>query len=217
VRIRPVAAHGASPFADGGYVIQPMCHWTIGDRHAGRWSVPAHVPCRARHAGGRAEHASIDTGKSPGITATRDNAKMFATRTAFRASDIVVRAAIVGLALATAYIHSTLGGLLFTLNAVGYVTAAVAMVVPLALAVRFRWVVRLGLMAYAMTTIIGWAIQGPYYSTAYIAKAIEIALIALVAIDFARLDGNPVDVVKRELAAFGAFLGGSRGSAGVGA
>jgi hypothetical protein len=142
---------------------------------------------------------------------------MFATRTAFRAPDVVIRAAIVGLTLGTAYIHSTLGGLLFTLNAVGYVTAALAMVVPLALAVRFRWVVRLGLIAYAMTTIIGWAIQGPYYSTAFIAKGIEIALIALVAIDFARMDGNPVDVVKRELAAFGAFVGRRRGSAGAGA
>ena len=102
--------------------------------------------------------------------------------------------------LATAYIHSTLGGLLFTLNALGYLAAAVAMVVPLALAVRFRWVIRLGLMGYAATTIVGWAIQGPYYSTAYIAKAIEVALIVLVAIDFARMDGNPVNVVKRELA-----------------
>jgi hypothetical protein len=142
---------------------------------------------------------------------------MFATRTPFRVSDVVIRAAIVGLTLATAYIHSTLGGLLFTLNAMGYATAAVAMVVPLALAVRFRWFVRLGLIAYAMTTIIGWAIQGPYYSTAYIAKAIEIALIALVAIDFARMDGNPVDVVKREVAALAAFVGGRRGSAGAGA
>ena len=66
---------------------------------------------------------------------------MFAPRTHLRTSDVVVRAAIVGLALATGYIHSTLGGLLFTLNAVGYLTAAVAMVIPLALAVRFRWVI----------------------------------------------------------------------------
>jgi hypothetical protein len=142
---------------------------------------------------------------------------MFATRTPLRASDVVLRAAIVGLALATGYIHSTLGGLLFTLNAVGYATAAVAIAIPLALAVRFRWVVRLGLIAYALTTIIGWAIQGPYYSTAFIAKGIEVALIALVAIDFARVDGNPVDVVKREFAAFTALVGGRRGSAGAGA
>ena len=113
---------------------------------------------------------------------------------------IALRAGIVGLALATAYIHSTLGGLLFTLNALGYLVAAVAMVVPLGLAIRFRWVVRMGLVAYALATIAGWAIQGPYYSTAYIAKAIEVALIALVAIDFVRADGNPVALVRREIA-----------------
>jgi hypothetical protein len=52
------------------------------------------------------------------------------------------------------------------------------MVIPLPLAIKYRWVVRLGLMGYAATTIIGWAIQGPYYTTAYIAKGIEVALIA---------------------------------------
>ena len=93
-----------------------------------------------------------------------------------RATDVVIRVAIAGLALATGYIHLTLGGLLFTLNAIGYFTAAAAMVVPLALAVRFRWVVRLGLIGYAATTIIAWAIQGPYFQLAYIAKGIEVAL-----------------------------------------
>lgn len=127
---------------------------------------------------------------------------MFASRTQLRASDVVIRAAIVGLALATGYIHSTLGGLLFTLNAVGYAVAAVAVIAPIALAVRFRWAVRLGLIGYALTTILGWAIQGPFYQTAYIAKAIEVALIVLLAIDFARHDGSPISVVRRELAAF---------------
>ena len=61
-------------------------------------------------------------------------------------TDIVLRLAIVGLTLATGYIHSTLGGLLFTLNAVGYLVAAVALVIPLGIAVHYRWVVRLGLM-----------------------------------------------------------------------
>jgi hypothetical protein len=127
---------------------------------------------------------------------------MFATRTALRTSDVVVRAAIVALVLGTAYIHSTLGGLLFTLNSIGYVVAAVAMVIPLALAVRFRWVIRIGLIGYAATAILGWAIMGPYYSTAYVAKAIEVALIVLVAIDFVRHDGSPFSVVRREFAAF---------------
>ena len=111
---------------------------------------------------------------------------MFATRTALRTSDVVVRAAIVALTLATGYIHFTLGGLLFTLNATGYAVAAVAMIIPLALAVRFRWVIRIGLIGYAATAIVAWAIMGPYFSTAYIAKGIEVALIVLLAVDFAR-------------------------------
>jgi hypothetical protein len=124
----------------------------------------------------------------------------------FTATDAAIRVGIVGLALGTAYIHSTLGGLLFTLNAIGYVVAAAAMIVPLALASRFRWFIRIGLVGYAATTILGWAIQGPYYSTAYLAKGIEVALIALLVVDFARFDGNPVSVVRREVSAGVAFV-----------
>ena len=97
---------------------------------------------------------------------------MFAARTPLRISDVVIRAAIVGLALATGYIHLKLGGLLFTLNALGYFTATAAMAVPLALAVRFRWFIRIGLMGYTATTIIAWALQGPYFQLAYIAEGI---------------------------------------------
>jgi hypothetical protein len=114
---------------------------------------------------------------------------------------VALRFGIVALTLGTAYIHSTLGGLLFTLNATGYAVAAIAMIVPIALAIRFRWIVRLGLIGYAATAIFMWAIQGPYYSTAYVAKAIEVALIFLLAVDFLRADGNPVTVVKREVKA----------------
>jgi hypothetical protein len=128
-------------------------------------------------------------------------------RSSLRPLDVVIRIAIVGLTLGTAYIHSTLGGLLFTLNAVGYVVAAMAVIIPLGLAIRFRWFVRLGLMGYAATAIAAWAIQGPYYSTAYIAKAIEVVLITLLAIDFARMDGNPINVVKSELALLASKLG----------
>lgn len=128
-------------------------------------------------------------------------------RTSLRPLDVVIRIAIVGLILGTAYIHSTLGGLLFTLNAVGYVVGAVAIAIPLALAIRLRWFVRLGLIGYAATAIVAWAVQGPYYTTAYIAKAIEIALITLLVVDFARMDGNPVKVVKSELALLGVKLG----------
>jgi hypothetical protein len=142
---------------------------------------------------------------------------MFATRTPLRATDVVIRVAIAGLAVATGYIHLGLGGLLFTLNAIGFFTAAAAMLVPLALAVRFRWVVRLGLMGYAATTIVAWAIQGPYFQLAYIAKAIEIALIVLVAVDFARMDGNPISVIKREMGALVALVTRRGGAAGANA
>jgi hypothetical protein len=128
-------------------------------------------------------------------------------RSSLRPLDVVIRIAIVGFVLGTAYIHSTLGGVLFTLNALGYLVAAVAIVIPLAIASRFRWFIRLGLMGYAATAIVAWAVQGPYYSTAYIAKAIEITLIALLAIDFARMDGNPINVVKSELGLLATKLG----------
>jgi hypothetical protein len=116
-----------------------------------------------------------------------------------RRSDVVLRAAIGGLALATGWIHLTLGGLLFTLNGLGYFVAAVAMAIPLALAIRFRWLVRLGLIGYAGTAIVAWYLTGPRYDVAYIAKAIEIALIGLLAIDFVRHDGSPVAKVRRAL------------------
>jgi hypothetical protein len=77
------------------------------------------------------------------------------SRASLRRSDVAIRLVIVGLTLATGYIHSTLDGPLFTLNAIGYAVAAVAMVIPLGIATRFRWLVRLGLMGYAATAIVG--------------------------------------------------------------
>jgi hypothetical protein len=112
------------------------------------------------------------------------------------ATGVAFRALVVGLVLVTAYIHSTLGGLLFTLNSLGYFVAALAMIVPLGIAIRYRGVVRLGLIGYALAAIVGWLVMGPRYETAYIAKADEIALIVVLAIDFLRTDGNPVSYVK---------------------
>ena len=124
----------------------------------------------------------------------------------FTIADAAIRLAIVGLVLGTAYIHSTLGGLLFTLNALGYVVAAAALVAPIAIASRYRWFIRIGLMGYAATAIVAWAVQGPYYSTAYLAKGIEIALITLLVVDFVRFDGNPLALVRREIAAGLAYV-----------
>jgi hypothetical protein len=105
---------------------------------------------------------------------------------------LALRAAIVALTLATGWIHATLGGPLFTLNAIGYVVAAAAMVAPIALAVRLRWFIRLGLIGYAATAIVAWYLTGPRYDVAYLAKAIEVALIALLLVEVRAYDGNPL-------------------------
>ena len=114
-----------------------------------------------------------------------------------RRSDVAIRLVIVGLTLTTGYIHATLGGPLFTLNAIGYAVLAVAMVIPLGIAIRFRWLVRLGLIGYAATAIVAWYLTGPRYDIAYVAKAIEVGLIGLLAIDFVRHDGNPITLFRR--------------------
>ena len=120
--------------------------------------------------------------------------------------DLLLRAAIVGLTIATGAIHLTLGGVLFTLNGIGYLTAAVAMVFPLALAVRYRGVIRLGLIGYAATTIVGWWLMGPRYETAYIAKAIEVGLIGLLAVEIRRQDGSPLAIIRMALGDLGAAV-----------
>jgi hypothetical protein len=121
-----------------------------------------------------------------------------------RATGVVLTTAIVALTLSTAYIHSTLGGLLFTLNALGYVAAAVAIVIgaaaPHPFIARFSWLPRLGLMGYAAATIVGWAIMGPYFTLAYIAKAIEVVLISLLVADSVRVYGSPLAMIRQGLA-----------------
>ena len=105
---------------------------------------------------------------------------------------LALRVAIVALTLATGWIHLTLGSPLFTLNALGYAVGAAAMVAPISLAARFRWLVRLGLAGYAATAIVAWYLMGPRYDVAYLAKAIEIALIALLLVEVRAYDGSPV-------------------------
>ena len=120
-----------------------------------------------------------------------------------RAAGAVLTAAIVGLTLATAYIHSTLGGLLFTLNALGYLGLAALIVIgaaaPVAVVERFSWFPRLALIGYTAMTIAGYLVMGPYFGLGWIAKGIEVALIALLVVDILRVYGSPFGLVRTAL------------------
>ncbi len=93
---------------------------------------------------------------------------------------------IVALTLTTAYIHSTLGGLLFTLNAIGYAGLATLIIltstIPAAALHRLRWAPRVALAAYTLATIGGYLVIGPYFALGWTAKVIEVALLAGVTV-----------------------------------
>ncbi len=110
--------------------------------------------------------------------------------------------AIVDLTLITAYIHSTLGGTLFMLNALGYAALAVAIVataLPHPFLRRFAWVPRLGLAAYTTLTIVAYLVIGPYFTLGWVAKAVEVGILVLLAADLARLYGSPAELVRAAL------------------
>lgn len=108
----------------------------------------------------------------------------------------------VPLVLATAAIHLAMGGWLFTLNAVGYGALALALVAPGPVR-RVSWVVRLGLLGFTLATIGGWLAFGGRFPLAYLDKSIEAVLIAIVAADIWRHDGNPIVILQRLLAVGG--------------
>ena len=112
---------------------------------------------------------------------------------------LMLRAGIVVLTLATAYIHTTLGSLMFMANALGYLVLAVAMVVPLAIAHRNRWLIRAALLGFTAATILGWVMFGARFWLGYLDKAIEIGLIALLVIEMFRYDGGPAAVLRRSV------------------
>ena len=128
---------------------------------------------------------------------------------------IALRAGIVALTLATAYIHLTLGSMLFLANAAGYTVLAIAMTVPLQLFARHRWLIRAALFAFTTATIVGWAVMGPRFFLAYLDKGIEVVLIALLVVEMVRYDGGPLAVARRgiELLVWLVRLPFSRGSA----
>jgi hypothetical protein len=107
----------------------------------------------------------------------------------------ILRAAVVLLALATAWIHLTLGGAMFTLNAIGYAALAAAMVLPGPIG-HVRWLVRLALLGFTVATIGGWLMFGARFPLAYVDKAIELVLVAFLLAEIWLLDGGPSGILR---------------------
>jgi hypothetical protein len=120
-----------------------------------------------------------------------------------RAAGVVLTAVIVALTGATAYIHLGLGSLLFTLNGLGYIGLAVLIVVgaaaPFAMVERFSWFPRVALIGYTAVTIAGYLIMGPYFRLGFIAKGIEVTLIAALVVDIFRVYRSPMGLVRSAL------------------
>jgi len=120
-----------------------------------------------------------------------------------RTAGAMLTAVIVALTGATAYIHLGLGGMLFTLNGLGYIGLAVLYVIgalaPTAMIQKFSWFPRIALMGYAAMTIVGYVVIGPYFTLGWIAKGIEVTLITLVGVDILRVYGSPKAFVRQAL------------------
>ena len=122
---------------------------------------------------------------------------------ATRGHSVVLTGTIVVLTAITAMVHLSLGGILFTLNGLGYAGLAVLIVIAHSashpLAQRFDWFPRLALMGYAATTIVGYLIIGPYSTLGWFTKAVEVALIATLAIDALRAYGGVGSTLRKVL------------------
>ena len=118
---------------------------------------------------------------------------------------IALTATIVELALITAYIHLTLGGTLFTLNAVGYAALATALAIgaiPHRSIARFSWLPRIGLAAFTAVTIGAYLVIGPYFALGWVAKAVEVAILTLLAADVMRVHGSLAGLARAAVATF---------------
>ena len=124
----------------------------------------------------------------------------------------------VELALTTAYIHLTLGGVLFTLNAIGYALLAAALAVgaiPHPLISRFSWLPRVGLAGFTAVTIGAYLVVGPYFSLGWVAKAVEVAILTLIAADVVRVYGSVGGLVRAAMSTFSARSRTPIGAAGA--
>lgn len=101
---------------------------------------------------------------------------------------VVSSVLIAVLALATAAIHASLGGMLFLMNGIGYAVLAAALLAPVPVLVRGRWLVRVALLGFTLLTIGAWILFGARFTLAYVDKAIELGLVVMLAIEIGRLD-----------------------------
>jgi len=127
------------------------------------------------------------------------------TRFGSRGAAFALTATTVELTLTTAYIHLSLGGVLFTLNALGYAALAAALAIgaiPHPLIRRVSWLPRVGLAAFTATTIGAYLVVGPYFSLGWVAKAIELAILTLLAVDVLRVYGSAGGLVRAALMTF---------------
>jgi hypothetical protein len=108
----------------------------------------------------------------------------------------VLRGGVVFLTLTTAAVHASLGGVLFTLNAIGYATFAVAMMLPGRIG-EIRWLVRLGLLGFTAATIGGWILFGARFPLAYIDKGVEAVLVTFLLLELWLEDGGPIGILRR--------------------
>jgi hypothetical protein len=129
------------------------------------------------------------------------------TSVPWSSADVALHLAIIGLTLATAAIHASLGGILFLANAAGYATLAIAMVAPLPIARRYRWLIRLALLGFTMATIAGWLAFGARFPLAYLDKGIEAFLVGCLVAEAYRLEGSPLEAVRRLVRLAGSVIG----------
>jgi hypothetical protein len=119
-----------------------------------------------------------------------------AVQTHHHPAETVINAIVVGLTLVTAAVHLSLGGPLFTLNAIGYATLATLIVLPGPVA-QVRWLVRLALMGFTSATIVGWILVGGRFPLAYVDKAVELVLVTFLAAEVWTIDGGPLAILNR--------------------
>ena len=103
-----------------------------------------------------------------------------------------VQVGIIVTTLITAFIHMYLSvlmgefSLMFTLNALGYLTLLAALFLPLPFLSRRRSLIRILFILYTLVTILGWVFAGSRIPIAYIDKVAEIALVVLLWLDRTR-------------------------------